>query len=297
MNPTTFLRRLLAGLFFVTAGQAVTGYAAVGCDDPVSSAEVARCLGLELREADANINRNYTELMGKLDADGKLALRLAQRAWIKDRDATCELDTKESNREKWFQALLLNYSKTVCVTRYTRHRTSELEARLAGASPQADGVGKPAVDPRSDFAYDRQPPTEHASGKWYIEFTLDYAKVVGIEPGVFTLGVWSKTLQSGAIINIRKRDAGKDIRRIGFAVDLDNGKLYYSENGEWTNGKPGSNQGIDIKPRDSLYAGIRTSADSIKPYLESRAIVANYGAEPMAYALPEGYSPWQSRSR
>lgn len=271
-----------------------------GCDDPQKSDEVAYCLGLELREADSQINLNYMSLMEKLDAPGKTALRAQQRAWIKERDATCQLNTKESNREKWYQALLADYAKTVCVTRLTHRRALELENKLAQKddkrSDELKPVTPPPVVPGADMAYDRQPPTKHSNGKWYFEITVDHAAVVNIEPCVINMGVWSPTMQSGVLNNVRKRDAAKGVKRYGIAVDLDNGKFYHSENGEWTN-RPGSNQGMDIQARQVHTAAIQTSAESIAPYVNARAIVANFGEKPMAYPMPEGYSPWLNVSR
>lgn len=270
------------------------------CDDPRSNDEIAQCVGQDLREADAQINRSYKELISKLDDGGKESLRTAQRAWLKERDAICRLDNKESNREKWFQALLRDYSKTVCVTRYSNRRTQELQAMLATVAAPGGNAPKPAVPaqpapaPESDIAWDKQPATRHSNGKWYFEQTLNYAQIVGIEPTVITLGVWSKTIQSGVLINVRKRDADKGSVRYGFAIDLDNGKFYQSKNGEWIDGRPGSNQGMNIKPGDAHAAAVQTSAEWVAPYLKARAIVPNYGGSPMTYAMPEGYSPWQN---
>jgi len=296
MTYPTALPILAASLILATMSSA----ALANCDDPRTSDEIAECLGLELREADSQINLNYKSLMGKLDASGKQALRTEQRNWIKDRDADCRLDTKESNREKWYRALLRDYSKTVCVTRYTTRRTGELEGMLAALSAKPGSDTKPATPAPSapargaDIAYDNQPPTTHTHGKWYFEVAIDHAAVAEIEPCVIDMGVWTSTVQSGVLNNIRKRDAGKGIKRYGIAIDLDNGKFYHSENGAWVNGQPGTNLGMNLKTGDTHKAAVQTSAESIAPYLKAKAIVPNYGGAAMTYALPEGYSPWQN---
>src|SRR5882724_4164682 len=142
------------------------------CDDPKSSEQIAQCLGKDLRDSDEKINSSYKELISTLNESDKANLRTAQRAWIKDRDSTCQLNTKESNREKWYDALLKDYAKTVCVTRYTRQRTKELDVLLAksaslknGASSRANPVlptpTAPPASSNSDVVYDKQPPTAH----------------------------------------------------------------------------------------------------------------------------------------
>lgn len=295
--------KIAARMLLLVALATTSGAYAASCDDPKTNDEIAQCLGVELREADARINAIYKELMATLSDADKTTLRTAQRTWIKERDATCRLDTKESNRERWYQALLRDYPQTVCVTRYTRRRTAELESLLSSASQPGKAESKPAAPVRAtspanaDKAYDSEPPTSHAAGKWYFEITLNPAEIVRIEPCALTAGVWTKSLQSGVLENVRKRDAERPIVTIGFAIDIDNGKLYTSRNGAWANGQPGSNEGMNIKPNDAHFAGIQTSAEEILPYLKSRAIVANYGGTPMTYALPAGYSPWKNRTQ
>lgn len=281
------------------------GANAADCDNPKSNDEIAQCIGQDLRDSDAKINSSYKELMGKLNESEKANLRQTQRAWIKDRDAICKLDTKETNREKWYQALLQDYVKTICVTRYTRQRTSELTAMLTKLSPQRESANAqpnplpPALPPKSpsaDLAFDKKTATIHTNGKWYFELMVNYAEAVNIEPFVLTVGVRNAEGMSGILDNIRRRDAGKDIMRYGFAVDLDNGKLYISRNGAWTQGAPDSNTGFDLKLGRNYYAAFMISADEVTPYLERKALVPNFGDSPMTYAIPAGYSPWRNRT-
>jgi uncharacterized protein YecT (DUF1311 family) len=296
-----YLPYVLAALSSLAAGGAHAGE----CDDPKSSEQIAQCLGMELRESDARINASYKELMGKLGDSDKTDLRQAQRAWIRERDSVCQLDTRESNRERWYQALLKDYAKTVCITRYTRRRTAELDNMLAKPAPpegNAAASGKPPapVPPvdRSDseVAFDKRPATVHTSGKWYFEMTVNYSEAVKIEPCVLSVGVTDKQQFIGLLDNIRPKHADKDIMRYGFAIDLDNGKLYISKNGEWTQGAPGSNLGQDLKLGRTYYASFMSSADSVAPYLEHKAFAPNFGDKPMTYALPAGYSPWRNNT-
>lgn len=294
------LRISLHILAFAILSIAFRAYAGE-CDDPKSSEAIAQCLGKDLRDSDAKINSSYKELMGKLSESDKAALRQAQRTWIKDRDSVCQLDTKERNREKWYKFLLRDYAKTVCVTRYTRQRTTQLDEMLTRLSPQQNNTPPrtnpaPPAPTNPDVAYDKRPATVHSNGKWYFELAVNYGETVKVEPCVLTVGVSDKQQFIGTLDNIRPRDSSKDILRYGFAVDLDNGKLYTSRNGAWVGGEPGSNQGQDLKLGKNYYASFMISADAVTPYLERKAIVPNFGDGAMTYALPAGYSPWRNKT-
>ncbi len=47
------------------------------------------CTGAENILQDARLNQTYRDAMARRDARGKIALRAAQRDWIKRREATC----------------------------------------------------------------------------------------------------------------------------------------------------------------------------------------------------------------
>lgn len=278
------------------------GQAAV-CDDPKSSDEIAQCLGNDLRDADAKINVAYRELMTRLGETERSSLRVAQRAWLRERDAVCGLDAKETDREKWYSALLKDYAKTVCVTKYTRRRTSDLDGLLkqgAGtpqqaAAPKPAPSAEPALAPRQELAFDKRPVTPHSTGKWYFEFKVNYFEAVKIEPMALTIGVTDEKQLHGVLDNIRGRDARKDSLTYGFAVDLDQGKLYVSRNGQWENGEPGSSRGHELKLGRTYYSFFMVSADSPAPYIERGALAPNFGGDkPMTYALPAGYRPWRN---
>jgi hypothetical protein len=62
-----------------------------------------------------------------------------------------------------------------------------------------------------------------------------------------------------------------------FAVDLDNGKFYSSRNGTWVSGVPDSNVEDDLKLGRNYSAAIVSSADTLAPYLEQKAIIPSLG--------------------
>jgi hypothetical protein len=78
---------------------------------------------------------------------------------------------------------------------------------------------------------------------------------------------------------------------IGFAVDLDEGKYYHHLNGEWVRGKPGSNQGGDLKLGRLYHAGV-TSSSSLREVIGKGWIKINLGERPFAVPVPVGYRPF-----
>ena len=76
------------------------------------------CSAAEAKRQDARLNAAYKVAMGK--APNKDDLRNRQRAWIKERDKTCEIDNDGG------QAAVLNSYE--CVTAKTSQRAGELEA-------------------------------------------------------------------------------------------------------------------------------------------------------------------------
>ena len=68
------------------AGSALSNSA---CDKPRNNFDDMYCLSKVYQEADVELNKNYKKLMGKLDANGKTALKAGQIDWIKTRNNNC----------------------------------------------------------------------------------------------------------------------------------------------------------------------------------------------------------------
>ncbi len=64
---------------------------AAGCDDAQDQATMTECAAKSLKASDAELNKLYKEIRGRLadDADTRKLLVSAQRAWIAYRDAEC----------------------------------------------------------------------------------------------------------------------------------------------------------------------------------------------------------------
>ena len=161
---------VLALGFLSSALLATSAAGAARCDNPQTNAEVAACLEEELRDSDVKINQTYQAIMRQLDDAKKRVLRTEQRAWLKKRDAACELDSKETNRERWLQALLKDYTKTVCVVRFTRTRGAELDQMLAARAapaPSPAPAPAPAAPPtlEDNDQYEVVAPIRRSRGK------------------------------------------------------------------------------------------------------------------------------------
>nr|AIA13622.1 Protein of unknown function (DUF1311) [uncultured bacterium] len=96
------------------------------CENAQTTVEMRDCAGKEYEAADAELNKAYQQLMSKLDDEGhKTALKEAQLAWIKYRDANCDFES------------YLNRGGTIypivnagCRTGMTINRTKELQEML-----------------------------------------------------------------------------------------------------------------------------------------------------------------------
>ncbi|WP_029920452.1 lysozyme inhibitor LprI family protein [Nevskia soli] len=274
---------ILAGLGAVLIATAMPCFGA-DCSSGSSPAEVRACFAEELKSSDGRLNAIYSQLMSSSPAQAKESLKHDERDWIKQRDEVCHLDPA-SDRDAWLNGILADQTKTICVVDITRSRIATLE------KIQAPPAGE--RDPYKE-AFDRKPPTTHASGKWYFEVTIDPAMIAQISPTTFAVGLSDKSNLTGTMENISAEDIGKQRILFGIAADLDNGKLYLRKNGEWIRGLPGSNQGQDLKLGRDYYAVFMVSAKKAnQQYLDSGAIRPNYGDQPPTEALPDGYLPWR----
>jgi len=264
------------------------------CDRPQTSEEVAHCLGNELRQSDVKINDIYQQLIARLDATGRKKLRDEQRAWLKERDEVCILDRRETNREKWLLETLKDYRKTVCVTRYERFRTAELEKLFAD---QKSGHAKPN-DPSNQSPqkteqskYQIVSPSIRNLGHWYFDVTVNARDIARLGLNALWLGCWEgKTNTSvGTLVQVRDVKGASGNVRYGFALDLDVGRLYISVDGAWPNGEPGSMRGVTVQAGGEYKCGAESTMP-IGPLIERGLLTVNYGIpHSFPYHLPLGY--------
>lgn len=272
---------------------------AADCSSAVTDTERADCIGQELRAADKTINEIYQSLRASRDDAGKSALRSEQIKWLKQRDQACQSASKETDREKWFADLLTDFSKTVCVVRFTDLRVSELKAQQTTATTPAPASPDAAATPTASAA----PPTAPASseadvydliasrrpttGKYYFEAAIDVGTIAKTSESTIFVGVQAiGSGSSGTLVTIRKRSANEPSRNIGIAIDLDVGKIYIRKNGAWESA-PGSANALDLK-LGRPYVGKLSSSVSLTG-LPPALVDVNFGEKPFVYALPDGY--------
>ena len=303
------MKSLITLTLAAAAWMAATATARAECAPDAAAAEVTKCLADDLRASDKRINAVYKLLMENKDEAGKLALRDEQRAWLKARDKTCQLDNKETDREKWLQTILSDQGKTLCVVRRTFDRVAQLDAMLkqvapsttppVPAAPQAPSltpaaqVAPGALDSSWTFlddGYAADYKQRHESGKWYLEIKIDRAGIAALGDSLLTTQISNGHGGVMQMINIRRSHTGASPLALGIAVDLDNGFIYWRERGTWA-GQPGSINGNSIKLGRAYWPRLEGSAE-VRELMRRNLITVNLGTQPFEYALPDGYRPF-----
>ncbi|HEV2196728.1 MAG TPA: hypothetical protein VGR55_14185, partial [Candidatus Acidoferrum sp.] len=98
---------------------------------------------------------------------------------------------------------------------------------------------------------------------------------------------------TGSFVMIRKNTKNPDSGTLGFAMDLDNGKLYTSQDGSWEGGTPGTSGGLDLL-RGRTYKAYLNSSSAINQFLKTNALEMNYGGHGFLYHVPDGYKPLEA---
>lgn len=95
------------------------------CNEPTTQVEMNLCAGKQAATADAELNAVYKDIMSRLDdrPEAKKALRDAQRAWIRFRDAECAFRTVDSRTGSIYPTLLAN-----CTADITQSRADALKS-------------------------------------------------------------------------------------------------------------------------------------------------------------------------
>jgi uncharacterized protein YecT (DUF1311 family) len=250
-------------------------------------AEVAEYLEVELRQSDAKINESYQTLMRQLGEPARSGLRSEQRAWLRNRDQACALDSQEKSRERWFRTILRNPKKTVCVVRFTRARTVQLDDMLAERSGALDPEAQDEL--ANNALYEVFSKRGFDQGKWYFEVFLNGGEIARQAETAVYVAFSSANTRHGALLNFRKRDVGAAPTVVGLAIDLDNGELYHRFDGAWQ-AAPGSAEGENIKLGQEYRAEVSTSV-ALDRLIAADLIQVNFGDQAFTYDIPAGYRP------
>jgi uncharacterized protein YecT (DUF1311 family) len=95
------------------------------CRDPQTQKEINACAVREYKEADTELNKTYRQVIAQLRNDQKTQLGVAQKAWIKFKDAQCAFESMDARGGSMYQTLYYG-----CLTSVTRSRTIDLKRVL-----------------------------------------------------------------------------------------------------------------------------------------------------------------------
>jgi uncharacterized protein YecT (DUF1311 family) len=104
---------LLSALF---AGPA---FATSACDRTTNDFDGLYCLNKVYQQADTDLNAAYRQLVAKLDAEGRTALKAGEAQWMAERNASCSM-----RKDDGF------YVDLDCATKMTIDRTRFLQDRV-----------------------------------------------------------------------------------------------------------------------------------------------------------------------
>lgn len=94
------------------------------CSTAVTQSDINECEFKIFQQADAQLNRVYAQLGGKLEPDARKLLRDAERAWVDYRDKECEFETAGSAGGSIRPMYIAQ-----CQTALTKRRIRELETQ------------------------------------------------------------------------------------------------------------------------------------------------------------------------
>ncbi|ANN76412.1 lysozyme inhibitor LprI family protein [Bordetella flabilis] len=119
------MRIAFSCLLFLAVASAA--HAASSCEQAANQAALNQCVGQAYKDSDAELNKVYTTVMGRLKDDKALSRRLvaAQRAWVAFRDAECGFQTAGTEGGSAHSMAV-----AMCLDGQTRARTDTLRTYL-----------------------------------------------------------------------------------------------------------------------------------------------------------------------
>ncbi len=276
-----------------------SGWSAGSCDHPQSEAAVSQCLAIELQNVYAKLNLAYRNQIAAASSMQETELRKSESAWERGRNAKCEVDIQGPDVSAWLRAVAENPRKVTCVIRETREHLTQLEklpVKPVEIIPAKVPVNKP-VTALADFLWIS--PVTRSTGKWYFEVTLDKRGIARTQEGI--RGDWPTAMwigcadvkggyDIGTLIQIRS--GSEQIPEIlGFALDLELGRLFVSRNGVWQGGAPGGQGGKAIRQGISYVCAVDSTV-AIRPLLDKTVVKVNLGEAPFRFSLPREFRPF-----
>ena len=103
---------------------------ALDCSNAITTVDMIECADKDYSAADKSLNHAYSALKKTLDATGNELLLNAQRAWLKFRDASCDLDADQARGGTMAPLLRIG-----CLTAMTKERTKALTELIESFKP------------------------------------------------------------------------------------------------------------------------------------------------------------------
>ncbi len=122
--PIKFMAAILMGLFAIS-----NSVIAKECNSrSEDSVFIMDCLAARYKEADKELNAVYDEAMKSLSSDGRQKLEVAQKAWLKYRDASMAFITEVNRKTGSTGNFIIEDYRSALVEK----RTAELKYVLSG---------------------------------------------------------------------------------------------------------------------------------------------------------------------
>jgi uncharacterized protein YecT (DUF1311 family) len=281
------------------------------CRAASGAAAAGQCLlKNRLTEIDARLNEVYQNALHVSSSDRRRELREAQRLWISFRDRECGTaeGTSRADRDKWLNSVAADRAAFACVVRVTSIRTSELEARFAGANQrkprnvEGGDILFTEIQPSlPESAYRVRSASAHRGGHYYFEVTVDHGAIHSTLEADLQLRIHGERDSAGTTYSIRPQNqvvragesgsitivGGSSLRVVlGVAVDLDGRNWSIHRNGVWEDSTP-------LPSGQYLFAEVSSSV-SMSPLIAGKIVDVNFGERPFAYPLRLGYAPYDA---
>ncbi|MFL6212093.1 MAG: lysozyme inhibitor LprI family protein [Pyrinomonadaceae bacterium] len=99
------------------------------CEQAGTQYEATECAGREYKQADAELNKVYQQVLKQEDKDGQARLRAAQLSWLKFRDTECEYEAGD-----YIGGTMRPMVAAFCLAAVTNERTKQLKEILRAKS-------------------------------------------------------------------------------------------------------------------------------------------------------------------
>jgi uncharacterized protein YecT (DUF1311 family) len=95
------------------------------CEQAGTQYEATQCAGREYKQADAELNKVYQQVLKQEDKNGQARLKAAQLSWLKFRDTECEYEAGD-----YMGGTMRPMVAAFCLAAVTNERTKQLKEIL-----------------------------------------------------------------------------------------------------------------------------------------------------------------------